>query len=499
MLEKVCCILDVDGFDVQIYNENSRTYTTEFLVRELGCVKISPDQDYLPKSFRFDLKQKMQQVNLRRESMRTLKYQSKNVIGLPVLPGPREQNCIQYEFLDKVIRDAYDMRRRSDADVVAYKGGGKERKLLEALDIPCLDLQGFGCPSYKDMVKFGRVYSVLRNCGYHTELKAGQLMHCPMAEVIAYRDWYMMNYRRYSSSALSEACQPTGNSSRASSFAPFYSVFLPDAARFRLSRVCASLATILVNSAPRHVHRRQVIRETWGHPSVTRPLGFTVAYGVGKDPSFQRPVDWEAETFGDVYQLPLQDEYKLLPQKILGLLELASSTCGKLPFIVKTDDDVFVNVYALRDLLEDIKDRTEEKNFWCLVWEGMPVIRANHSKWYVSKEKYSDSAYPNYCSGSAYIINSVVTEAILRQSNLTVPLIPAEDVYVTGVLAAQAEVGHVQISSRYAFKSTSEDKIADGQTIFAHLGPGAEDRVEQLWTYLVWKRKQMKNESADGL
>ncbi|GFY54080.1 hexosyltransferase [Trichonephila inaurata madagascariensis] len=243
----------------------------------------------------------------------------------------------------------------------------------------------------------------------------------------------------------------------------------------------------------------KVIRETWGHPSVTRPLGFTVAYGIGKDPSFQRPIDWEAETFGDIYQLRLQDDYKALPQKVLSLLEMSSSACGKLPFVVKTDDDVFINVYALRDLLEDIKDRTEEKNFWCLVWEGMPVIRTNHSKWYITKEKYSDSAYPNYCSGSAYIINSVVLDALLEQSNHTVPLVPAEDVHVTGILARQAGVGHVQISSRYAFKSTNEDKIADGQTIFAHLGPGAEDRGEQLWTYLVWKRKQVKNELADGL
>ncbi|GFU97695.1 transposable element Tcb1 transposase [Trichonephila clavipes] len=128
--------------------------------------------------------------------------------------------------------------------------------------------------------------------------------------------------------------------------------FLPNAARYRTSRVCAPLATILVNSAPRHVHRRQVIRETWGHPSVTRPLGFTVAYGIGKDPSFQRPIDWEAETFGDIYQLRLQDDYKALPQKVLSLLEMSSSACGKLPFVVKTDDDVFINVYALRDLLE---------------------------------------------------------------------------------------------------------------------------------------------------
>ncbi|GIY98733.1 hexosyltransferase [Caerostris extrusa] len=90
-------------------------------------------------------------------------------------------------------------------------------------------------------------------------------------------------------------------------------------------------------------------------------------------------------------------------------------------------DDVFVNVYALRDLLEDLRDRSEEKKFWCLVWEGMPVIRTNHSKWYLSKEKYGEDLFPHYCSGSAYIFNSVVLEAILGLSNRTLPLESAED------------------------------------------------------------------------
>ncbi|CAL1283040.1 unnamed protein product [Larinioides sclopetarius] len=275
--------------------------------------------------------------------------------------------------------------------------------------------------------------------------------------------------------------------------------FLPNASRFRPSRVCAPLATILVNSAPRHVHRRQVIRETWGHPAINKKLGLAVAFGVGSDPTFQRPVDWEAETFGDVYQLPLNDEYNVLPKKILMLLQMASATCQSVYFLVKTDDDVFVNVYALKDLLEDLKEKSHERNFWCLVWEGMPVIRTNHSKWYLSEEKYGESMYPNYCSGSAYIINSAVLDAILGLSNDTASFVPSEDVYITGLLAKKAGVGHVQISNRYAFASTSEERIANGQTIFAHLGPDAEGRVEQIWNYLVQKRKELENESLGGL
>ncbi|GIY75393.1 beta-1,3-galactosyltransferase 2 [Caerostris extrusa] len=242
----------------------------------------------------------------------------------------------------------------------------------------------------------------------------------------------------------------------------------------------------------------QVIRETWGHPAVTKLLGVSVAFGLGTDPSFQRPVDWEAETMGDVYQLALQDAYRALPWKILDLLRVASAACGPVPFVLKTDDDVFINVYALRDLLEDLRDRSDEKNFWCLVWEGMPVIRTNHSKWYLSKEKYGEDLYPHYCSGSAYILNSVVLEAILGLSNRTLPFVSAEDVHVTGMLAREAGIGHVQIGNRYAFASTDEEKIASGQTIFAHLGPDADIRMEQIWNYLASK-KEKTNRSSDGL
>lgn len=223
MLEKVCCIIDVDGFDVRIYDKNNCNYTTEFLVRELGYVKIDPTYDYLPMSYRFDLRQKIKLANLKPDAMRTLRFQSENIIGLPVMPGRNERDCVQYELLEKAFLEIYNLCRKSDANVVAYKGGDKEKKFLEGLGIPCVDLQHFGCPSFKDLVKFGEVYYNLRSCGHHTELKKDRLMHCPMAEVVAYRDWYKMNYKTYSSPALSEGCQSTGNSSHVSSLAPSFS------------------------------------------------------------------------------------------------------------------------------------------------------------------------------------------------------------------------------------------------------------------------------------
>ncbi|GIY46101.1 hexosyltransferase [Caerostris extrusa] len=88
--------------------------------------------------------------------------------------------------------------------------------------------------------------------------------------------------------------------------------------------------------------------------------------------------------------------------------------------------------------------------------------------------------------------NSVVLEAILGLSNRTLPLVSAEDVHVTGMLAREAGIGHVQIGNRYALASTDEEKIASGQTIFAHLGPDADVRMEQIWNYLVSNKRKRR-------
>ncbi|GBN42005.1 hypothetical protein AVEN_180873-1 [Araneus ventricosus] len=196
MLNSVCCIIDVDGFDIRNYDEYGQ-YTTEFLVRELGYIRVDPNYHYIPKSYRFDLRQKVNPARCPPKVRQTLNYQSRNVIGLTVLPRPDERDAIDYDCLKKVLQDIYDFCRRTDVNVVAYKGGDKERKLLESLNILCVDLQGFGCPSYQDLVRTRKVYSELQDCGYHTEFRGNSLIHCPKAEVTAYRDWFMMNYKRF--------------------------------------------------------------------------------------------------------------------------------------------------------------------------------------------------------------------------------------------------------------------------------------------------------------
>ncbi|GIY92587.1 hypothetical protein CEXT_291501 [Caerostris extrusa] len=57
----------------------------------------------------------------------------------------------------------------------------------------------------------------------------------------------------------------------------------------------------------------------------------------------------------------------------------------------------------------------------------MPVIRTNHSKWYLSKEKYGEDLYPHYCSGIGLHLHLRCSGSHLGTVKSTLPLESAED------------------------------------------------------------------------
>lgn len=191
MLDKVCCIIDCDGFTVRTWNDQQVSYRTDFLIRELGYVRVDPVYNYLPRSYRFDLSRTYDFRKLPADADKTLRYQSRVVIGLSLLPGPRETDCLDAGDLAEVVGKMYDRCRTADAFLVGFKGGQWESDLLKGLDIPALDLQAFGCPAFEE------VKMAYRDCGHHTKVERKRVFHCPMAEVAAYRDWYMLNVKRY--------------------------------------------------------------------------------------------------------------------------------------------------------------------------------------------------------------------------------------------------------------------------------------------------------------
>ena len=73
----------------------------------------------------------------------------------------------------------------AEKPVIAYKGGNIERDLLNELELPCVDLEAFGCPKVQDLIHSGLGYEMW-DCGHHNGMGTA---HCAMAECQILHEW----------------------------------------------------------------------------------------------------------------------------------------------------------------------------------------------------------------------------------------------------------------------------------------------------------------------
>uniref|UniRef100_A0A182K0K2 Hexosyltransferase n=1 Tax=Anopheles christyi TaxID=43041 RepID=A0A182K0K2_9DIPT len=132
-------------------------------------------------------------------------------------------------------------------------------------------------------------------------------------------------------------------------------------------------------------------------------------------------------------------------------------------FIMKCDDDTFVNVPNLLHVLlggtvplykaaisfydtntvavKSPKNRlTVGKHLLTgfLFCEAKPIGDTS-SKWYSPTYMYDKDVYPNYLSGTAYLMN-LETAKLLYRASLSTPIFHLEDVYLTGIVADRVKV-----------------------------------------------------------
>jgi len=206
----------------------------------------------------------------------------------------------------------------------------------------------------------------------------------------------------------------------------------------------SSIALVtIVHSAVQNDHARKVIRETWGNPTipgVNTRLVFLV--GQSGEPDKEIALKSEAYQFNDIVQGDFLDTYHNLSYKnIFGKLWV-SEFCEQAEFIVKTDDDMFIDLYGVyhitRQYLTQQKYLQDEFIF-CPTHDGMGIIRDPASKWYasyedVSKEEAPGNIYPAYCTGWIYILNPGTAKKLAEVAQTT-KFFWIDDAWVTGILA----------------------------------------------------------------
>jgi len=77
------------------------------------------------------------------------------------------------------------------------------------------------------------------------------------------------------------------------------------------------------------------------------------------------------------------DTYHNLTYKGVAALRWVDAYCSHATFVLKTDDDIFVNMFSLVRFLKKMTREAPRPNglLMCCVWDGMPVQRSG--KWKV--------------------------------------------------------------------------------------------------------------------
>jgi len=157
--------------------------------------------------------------------------------------------------------------------------------------------------------------------------------------------------------------------------------------------------TILVVSQPSDVERRRYIRDTWAHsyeddyqklkgkqpfpngksyiPSDVVRVVFVVGQSNGIESNVMQLLQEESRLSKDIVLGSMTENYRNLTLKTKLGLKWAYYEC-KTSYVLKTDDDVFVNPVVLVEWLKEIP-KTNLYTGWCNF--DSPVVRDKKNKW----------------------------------------------------------------------------------------------------------------------
>ncbi|BFZ22572.1 hypothetical protein BsWGS_25611 [Bradybaena similaris] len=194
---------------------------------------------------------------------------------------------------------------------------------------------------------------------------------------------------------------------------------------------------------------RAVVRQTWGSYAYNTSNKARLVFFLGRIPPeyenssayTQGNITEESKQYGDILQEDFLDTYRNLSLKSVSILKWVVMFCNASRFVLKVDDDMYVNIPFLVKTLHEYsleKSRPEAYVVGSLQVNAHPTKDSN-SKWYSPNSPYFHKTYPNYVSGTAYAMTGI-TAAILYQASLRVPIFWLEDVYITGICTKKASV-----------------------------------------------------------
>ncbi|XP_062576742.1 beta-1,3-galactosyltransferase 1-like [Saccostrea cucullata] len=149
---------------------------------------------------------------------------------------------------------------------------------------------------------------------------------------------------------------------------------------------------------------------------------------MSQNNSLQLELEKESAIHKDIVQENFIDSYFNLTYKAVMAMKWVSTYCNEAQYMMKTDDDMYVNTDSLKIALDQYEDLLYESiGGYC--WTRATPLRQRSSKWYASYRMYPQKIYPGFCSGTGYV-TSVHMARKLFEISPHVPFFHLEDVYM---------------------------------------------------------------------
>ncbi|XP_002742194.1 beta-1,3-galactosyltransferase 1-like [Saccoglossus kowalevskii] len=224
---------------------------------------------------------------------------------------------------------------------------------------------------------------------------------------------------------------------------------------------------IITPSRPQNPEGRRVIRSMRKHVEVISERAIVQLFIMGTSGKTSlEDLRNESRLHNDIILVDFIDTYKNLSLKTLMLLKWVNNYCQQTKYILKADDDVYVN---LPNLVRLLVSAPTEGYVVGNVHSFSPPIRSKWSKNYVSVEDWPEKLYPPFPFGFAYAF-SVDIAARVYQTALSIKLFPMEDVYI-GIILKQIDVKPVKNKMFVEFPDIFTEKsfFCPNETIVMHM------------------------------
>ena len=117
-------------------------------------------------------------------------------------------------------------------------------------------------------------------------------------------------------------------------------------------------------SAPHNFKKRKWIRETWLRSLHSPGLNVAFVYGFfigsSNDSLIETKVVEESRKYDDIIHLDVSETYRNLTLKTMAFLYWTQNYCdSSIDFVLKVDDDVYVNVYNLALVINSVSKESK--------------------------------------------------------------------------------------------------------------------------------------------